>query len=72
LILSTLHGKTVAQAHSELRISQDELAHFLGSSRQIVNQHLREWQRQGWVELRRGRITILDPAQLRNLAAPSS
>jgi len=71
LILATLHGRTAPDGQIELRISQDELARFLGSSRQIVNQHLREWQRNGWVELRRGRITIVDPAQLRALATPA-
>jgi CRP-like cAMP-binding protein len=71
LILATLHGRTGPDGQIELRISQDELARFLGSSRQIVNQHLREWQRHEWVELRRGRITIIDPAQLRALASPA-
>jgi len=49
----------------ELRISQAELAHFLGISRQIVNHHLREWQKNGWVDLGRERITIANPGALR-------
>lgn len=63
LILTKLHGRP--SDVPELRISQDELAHFLGISRQIVNQHLREWQRLGWVGLGRGVIRINDPAALR-------
>jgi CRP-like cAMP-binding protein len=65
LVLASLHGRPTEPSQLELRISQAELAHFLGISRQIVNQHLREWQRNGWVELGRGRITILDTAAMR-------
>lgn len=69
LILTKLHGRPTDIP--ELRISQDELAHFLGISRQIVNHHLREWQRCGWVELSRGVIRIHDPDALRLFIADS-
>jgi hypothetical protein len=36
-----------------------------------VNQHLREWQKQRWVELGRGRITIRDRDSLRDFIARS-
>lgn len=65
LVLASLHGRPTEPSQLELRISQAELAHFLGISRQIVNQHLREWQRNGWVELGRSRVTIRDTAALR-------
>lgn len=45
---------------SEVRISQSELAHFLGISRQVVNGYLRAWEREGRVELGRGSIRIKD------------
>jgi CRP-like cAMP-binding protein len=64
LVLASLHGRLTEPSHLELRISQAELAHFLGISRQIVNQHLREWQKNRWVELSRGRIMIRDKAAL--------
>jgi CRP-like cAMP-binding protein len=69
LILTKLHGRPTTVP--ELRISQDELAHFLGISRQIVNHHLREWQRCGWVTLGRGVIRINDPAALEHFIADS-
>lgn len=69
LILTKLHGRPAAVP--ELRISQDELAHFLGISRQIVNHHLREWQGLGWVELGRGVIRINDATALRAFVAES-
>jgi CRP/FNR family transcriptional regulator, cyclic AMP receptor protein len=53
-----------ADAHAEVRISQAELARFVGVSRQVVNTYLRAWQREGRVRLGRGTIQIED------LAAP--
>lgn len=74
LVLASLHGRPVgAQMDAlELRISQAELAHFLGISRQIVNQHLQEWRKHGWVELSRGRILIRNPQALRRIATQHS
>ncbi len=67
LVLAELHGRPIDDDQVELTISQDDLAHFLGTSRQIVNQHLREWQRQNWVKLRRGRIILTDSKALAEL-----
>jgi CRP-like cAMP-binding protein len=67
LILASLHGRKTRGDRLEMRMSQSELAHFLGISRQIVNQHLREWQRHGWVSLGRERISILNAEALRRL-----
>jgi CRP-like cAMP-binding protein len=71
LILSSLHGRPAetGAGSMELRISQADLAHFLGVSRQVVNQHLGEWSKAGWVELGRGRIVIHQPGELRKIAA---
>ncbi len=70
LILASLHGRPRGRNEKtmELRISQSDLAHFLGVSRQIVNQHLGEWCKAGWVDLGRARIVIEDPDALRRLA----
>jgi CRP-like cAMP-binding protein len=69
LVLASLHGRPVQADRLELRISQAELAHFLGIARQLVNRHLREWQRNGWVALSRGRVTIRDREALRAFIA---
>ncbi len=63
LVLAALHGSPVARG-MELALSQAELAHFLGISRQIVNQHLQAWRRAGWVDLSRGRIVVTDAEAL--------
>ena len=69
LILASLHGRAPPGGHLELRISQAELARFLGISRQIVNQQLSEWRRHGWVELGRSQITIRNAEALRRMIA---
>jgi CRP-like cAMP-binding protein len=51
-----------------LRISQEDLATFLGVSRQAVNQHLQAWKAKGWVGLGRGSVTVRDEAALRRAA----
>ncbi len=42
-----------------VRLPQQELADYLGVSRQVVNGYLREWQKRGQVRLSRGTITLL-------------
>ena len=43
---------------TRIRISQQELADYLGVSRQVVNGYLRDWQKTGQVVLTRGAITL--------------
>src|SRR5688572_23105955 len=69
LILASLHGRAARVGHLELRISQGELARFLGISRQIVNQHLADWRRHGWIELGRTQIVIRNTDALRAMIA---
>jgi CRP-like cAMP-binding protein len=69
LILASLHGRAARVGHLELRISQAELARFLGISRQIVNQHLADWRRHGWIELGRTQIVIRNTDALRAMIA---
>jgi CRP-like cAMP-binding protein len=72
LILASLHGRAARVGQLELRISQGELARFLGVSRQIVNHHLSEWRRLGWLELGRTQIVIRDTDALRAMIAAMS
>jgi CRP-like cAMP-binding protein len=72
LILASLHGRATGIGRLELRLSQAELAQFLGISRQIVNQHLREWQRSAWVELGRSKIVIRNAEALRRMIAETT
>ena len=67
LSLCQLHGKRTA-AGVKLEISQEDLAGFLGVSRQLVNQYLQDWKGRDWVDLGRGSVTVLDEAAIRNSA----
>ena len=64
LSLGELHGED-SDGGRVVRISQEELASFLGVSRQAVNEQLQEWKAKGWVTLGRGTVTVRDAAALR-------
>ena len=51
-----------------LNLTHDDLAAMVGVSRQFMNSTLRELKQDGFILLRRRRITILDPARLEELA----
>jgi CRP/FNR family transcriptional regulator, cyclic AMP receptor protein len=50
------------------RMSQEELAHQAGSTRQSVNAALREFERRGWIEMQDRTITVKQPAALGRFA----
>ncbi|MEO5660993.1 MAG: Crp/Fnr family transcriptional regulator [Polaromonas sp.] len=52
-----------------LALTHQALADELGTVREIVSRLLRRFEREGWVELARERIHILDSAALRAVAA---
>jgi CRP-like cAMP-binding protein len=58
-------------AGTALHLSQEELAQFLGISRQAVNQYLQSWKRRGWIRLGRGTLVIGDRRALQNLSRES-
>lgn len=66
--LGQLHGERTNDGIA-LRISQEELASFLGLSRQIVNQYLQGWLAQGWVSLGRGVVTVCNEGALKEIGA---
>jgi CRP/FNR family transcriptional regulator, cyclic AMP receptor protein len=68
LSLGQLHGHETANG-VELSISQEEVARFLGLTRQAVNQYLQNWKTQGWLKLGRGKIVIADKRALRDVVA---
>lgn len=70
LSLGNLHGHETPKG-VELSISQEEIARFLGLSRQAVNQYLQNWKVRGWLALGRGKLTIVDERALRSVAAHS-
>jgi CRP-like cAMP-binding protein len=67
LSLAYLHGEQ-DKGRLTLRISQEDLAGFLGITRQAVNQQLQAWKAKGWIALGRGSVTVLDERSLRAVA----
>jgi len=49
---------------SVIPLTQEDMAEIAGTSRATVNRVLREEERRGVIELKRGRTTIVDPEQL--------
>jgi CRP/FNR family cyclic AMP-dependent transcriptional regulator len=45
---------------AEIQVSQEELAIFIGSTRESVNRQLQEWKRRGLIEIGRGRIRLIN------------
>ncbi|KJK22534.1 Crp/Fnr family transcriptional regulator [Burkholderiaceae bacterium 16] len=57
-----------------LKLSQEELSHMLGVSRQSVNRQLKDWEKQGVLRLEYGRLILCDKAALQAIgceAAPA-
>jgi CRP/FNR family transcriptional regulator, cyclic AMP receptor protein len=50
--------------HSEIPLTQDDLASLAGTSRATVNRVLRQAEEAGWVALGRGRVKVLDAERL--------
>jgi len=62
--LAQSHGRP-APTGIQLKLSQEELAQFLGLSRQVVNKHLQVWKRKHWISLGRGSILVTNQEALR-------
>jgi len=51
-----------------LHTTHQALAAELGTAREVVSRQLKEFERNGWLRLHRGRIELLAPAALQSLA----
>jgi CRP/FNR family transcriptional regulator len=51
-----------------LNATHQDLAVELGTAREVVSRHLKEFQRRGWLELTRGQIVLADRSGLESLA----
>ncbi len=47
-----------------LKVSQQDLASMIGASRVAVNKQLQAWRQTGIVDVRRQRVTIVEPEAL--------
>ena len=53
----------------KLKITQREISHMLGSTRESVNKQLRAWTKRKWIALERGGIVLVAPTALAGVAA---
>ncbi|MCB1387999.1 MAG: Crp/Fnr family transcriptional regulator [Rhodobacteraceae bacterium] len=59
---------TLARDGDEVHATHQQLAHELGTAREVVSRQLTEFQRRGWIGQARGRVTLTDRAALTTLA----
>jgi CRP-like cAMP-binding protein len=63
-VLRRLAELAATAPDGEVRLTQDDLASLAGTSRATVNRVLRDAQRRGALELRRGRVLVAEPEML--------
>jgi len=69
LDLGEIYGQTTPEGlRIDARISQQDLAAWVGTTREAVNKHLRAWQDRGLIRLDRVALTILARPELVRLA----
>ncbi|OWW21132.1 hypothetical protein AYR66_18290 [Noviherbaspirillum denitrificans] len=54
----------------EVPLTQEELGHLLGKSRQSISKLLQTWEQSGLIQTKYGRISIRQPDGLRKIAFP--
>lgn len=59
----------LAQGQASVATTHQQLSAELGTAREVVSRQLQEFQRRGWIALRRGAVDILNPAALTDLIA---
>lgn len=66
--IDTRLSKELLNADKEVvKITHQELAAKLGSAREVVSRHLKQFEAKGWVSLNRGTVTIIDAVALKKL-----
>jgi CRP/FNR family transcriptional regulator, cyclic AMP receptor protein len=69
-LASALLSLGKGKAFALVNVTQTELGHMTGVTRESVNKKLRQWQAAGLVALQAGRIRIVDSDRLKRLLPP--
>jgi CRP/FNR family cyclic AMP-dependent transcriptional regulator len=69
-LASALLSLGKGKAFAVVNVTQTELGHMTGVTRESVNKKLREWQAAGLVALQAGRVRIMDSDRLKRLLPP--
>jgi CRP/FNR family cyclic AMP-dependent transcriptional regulator len=70
-LASALLSLGKGKAFALVNVTQTELGHMTGVTRESVNKKLREWQSSGLVALQAGRVRIMDSDRLKRLLPPT-
>jgi CRP-like cAMP-binding protein len=68
-LVKTLLRLSQTAPNAEITISQDDLSHIVGMSREMINKQLQVWAKDQWISLARKRITVLQPDALARIVA---
>lgn len=55
-------------ANGEVKITQEKLAHLIGSAREVVTRMLGEFEKQGIIKTDRGKVKIIDEKKLKEIS----
>jgi CRP/FNR family cyclic AMP-dependent transcriptional regulator len=69
-LASALLGLRKGETSASINVTQTELGHLIGVTRESVNKKLRAWQAAGLVELQPGRVRFMDADGLKRLLTP--
>ncbi len=70
LMLTDMHGKQTDRGiEIQLHLPQEMIGQMVAASRQSISKELSEWQKQGWIDLQYGHITVLDRPALQELVS---
>jgi CRP-like cAMP-binding protein len=67
-----LYDHSSSENSQKLKVTQREISQLVGVSRESANKQLRSWQRQKWVKLERGGLSILSLDALKQLISDSA
>lgn len=62
-----LLDESISTKSDVIEHTHEEIAHYLGSAREVVSRMLKYFAKEGYVELKRGTVTLLDKKALRNI-----
>ena len=68
-LVKTLLRLSETAPNREITISQDDLSHIVGMSREMINKQLQIWVKAGWLRLERRRIAVLRADALAQIVA---
>lgn len=61
----------IADKNDTIKSTHQQLASDMGSVREVISRYINEWERQGWIESQRGKLTLLNKDALNQYSEKS-